>query len=582
MNKFYSFLLVAFFATQMSGQVVISQAYGGGGNSGSVYTHDFVELFNRGNAPVNLEGYSVQYSSATGATFSSVVVLPNFNLQPGQYFLIQQAMGNGGTTPLPTPDFIPTTPAAMAGTNFKILLSSSSEAVTSCTDASILDLVGFGSANCFEGTVAPVLSNTNSGSRVLNGCQDSNNNFNDFIVGPASPRNSTTPLAACSSGPSLAISSPTNNQVFAPNSNVTVNFVVSNFAVGNPGAGIDGHIHYFLNNAMTMYYSNAPINLGVLPAGSYTFTMELVDANHQPISPAVTSTITFQVAGYTPVANLSALRQDVLANGDGRYYEIASNPVITYARTARNQKYVQDATAGILIDDLPEVLSTQFVAGNALSGLKGKASYFNGLLQLLPTEAVDAFAGTPVVPQTVSIEALNENLEAYESELVYITNVSITEGDGTAAFSVNTNYNLTDSQNTIVLRTSFAEADYIDQVIPQGQNNVIVLVAKFVNANGTTNQVIARSMADLDATLSAPNFDAIKGLKMYPNPANDLVTIATASNQVENVTIYNVLGKQVLNVNNTQSISISNLDAGVYIVKITENGTTATRKLIVE
>lgn len=382
--------------------------------------------------------------------------------------------------------------------------------------------------------------------------------------------------------PFLTITSPANNFIFAPDSNVTVTFNVGNFTVGNPGAGIDGHIHYFLNNAMTMYYSNEPINLGVLPAGSYTFSMTLVDANHQPIVPEVSASISFEVAGYIPVASLSALRQDVLANGDGRYYEIASNPVITYARTARNQKYVQDATAGILIDDLPEVLSTQFVAGNALSGLKGKASYFNGLLQLLPTEAAEAVAGTPVVPQTVSIEALNENLEAYESELVYITNVSITEGDGTAAFSVNTNYNLTDSQNTIVLRTSFAEADYIDQVIPQGQSNMIVLVAKFVNATGTTNQVIARSMADLDATLSAPNFNAIEGLKMYPNPTSDFVTFSTPSNQINNITVYNVIGKEVLNLNNTQNISVSNLETGVYIVKIAENGIIATRKLIIE
>ncbi|MEA5417536.1 lamin tail domain-containing protein, partial [Synechococcus sp. BA-132 BA5] len=397
MNKFYAFLLLAFFATQMSAQVVISQAYGGGGNSGSVYTHDFIELFNRGNAPVNLEGYSVQYASATGANFSGITVLPDFLLQPGQYFLIQQLQGNGGTTPLPTPDLIAPTPIAMAGTNFKILLSSSSEAVTSCTDASILDLVGFGSANCFEGAVAPALSNTNSGSRLFGGCQDSGNNANDFIVGPASPRNSVSPLAPCSSGPSLAISSPTANQVFAPNSDVNVSFVVSNFVVGNPGAGIDGHIHYFLNDAMTMYYSNEPINLGVLPAGNYTFTMELVDANHQPIVPEVSASVTFEVAGYTQVSNLTALRQDVLANGDGRYYEIASNPVITYAREARNQKYVQDASAAILIDDVAEVLSTQNAIGDAISGLKGRASYFNGLLQLIPTESANALPGTPVV-----------------------------------------------------------------------------------------------------------------------------------------------------------------------------------------
>uniref|UniRef100_UPI00404B8472 lamin tail domain-containing protein n=1 Tax=Flavobacterium sp. TaxID=239 RepID=UPI00404B8472 len=582
MNKFYAFLLFAFIVSNVSGQVVISQAYGGGGNSGSTYTHDFIELFNRGTEAVNLDGYSVQYSSAAGATFTGITLLPDFVLQPGQYFLIQQGQGSGGTVALPSPDLLPEAPISMSGTNFKIVLANTIEAVTGCDDTNIVDLVGFGSASCAEGTAAPALSNTTSGSRLFNGCQDSGNNVDDFVVGEVNPRNSNSPISVCSSGPSLAISSPSNNQVFAPNSDVTVNFVISNFAVGQPVPGIDGHIHYYLNDVLTMKYDVDPIQLNGLASGTYTFTMELVDPNHQPLDPAVTSTISFEIAGYTQVDNLLALRQDVLTNGEGKYYQVGSTPVITYARTARNQKYVQDATAAILIDDNDEVLSTEYVIGDALSSLRGRASYFNGLLQLIPSEvATVSSSNNTIVPQTVNIEMLNENLEAYESELVYITNVSITEGDGTAAFSTNTNYDLTDSQNQIVLRTSFAEADYIDQTIPQGQTNVFVLVAKFVNASGTTNQVIARNMADLDATLSAPGFNAIVGLKMYPNPATDNITIQTPANLIKNVAIYNVLGKEVLNTMTTENVSISSLNAGIYIVKITENGITATRKLII-
>ncbi len=53
-------------------QVVISQVYGGGGNSGAPYQNDFIELFNRGTSDQSLVGWSVQYTSATGTgTFSS-------------------------------------------------------------------------------------------------------------------------------------------------------------------------------------------------------------------------------------------------------------------------------------------------------------------------------------------------------------------------------------------------------------------------------------------------------------------------------------------------------------------------------
>ena len=49
-----------------SSSVVISQVYGGGGNSGAPYNGDFIELFNRSSAPASLSGWSVQYASASG------------------------------------------------------------------------------------------------------------------------------------------------------------------------------------------------------------------------------------------------------------------------------------------------------------------------------------------------------------------------------------------------------------------------------------------------------------------------------------------------------------------------------------
>ena len=160
--------------------------------------------------------------------------------------------------------------------------------------------------------------------------------------------------------------------------------------------------------------------------------------------------------------------------------------------------------------------------------------------------------------------------------------MSITEANGTAVFATNTNYNLTDSQNSIVLRTGFAEANYIGEIIPSGQRNVIALVAKFVNATNNISQLIARSMADLDAPLSAPAFDAIDGLSMYPNPNNTgMVFVSSHENLTKNIAVYNMLGKEVMKTSAETSFSVSGLSAGVYVVKITENVKTATRKLVI-
>src|SRR5262249_55196715 len=48
--------------------VVISQVYGGGGNSGATFTNDYVELFNAGTTTADVTGYTIQYSSATGTS----------------------------------------------------------------------------------------------------------------------------------------------------------------------------------------------------------------------------------------------------------------------------------------------------------------------------------------------------------------------------------------------------------------------------------------------------------------------------------------------------------------------------------
>ena len=84
-------------------------------------------------------------------------------------------------------------------------------------------------------------------------------------------------------------------------------------------------------------------------------------------------------------------------------------------------------------------------------------------------------------------------------------------------------------------------------------------------------------------TLSSASFSQIDGLKMYPNPTKNNLFIETALNSDINVSIVNLLGKEVVNtkvVNNT--INVANLTAGIYIVKISEEGKTSTRKLIIE
>jgi len=182
--------------------VKISQVYGGGGNSGSTYTNDFVELYNSGSTPVSLDGWSVQATSATATSWTAngAPTLLSGVIQPGHYYLVQESQGSGGTTPLPTPDAAGV--ITMSGTQAKVALVAGTAALSGACPSGLVDLVGYGGANCSEASPTPSLSNTTAAIRRNNGCVDTDNNLNDFLLGGPIPRNSASPVNSCGGDPS--------------------------------------------------------------------------------------------------------------------------------------------------------------------------------------------------------------------------------------------------------------------------------------------------------------------------------------------------------------------------------------------
>lgn len=193
-------------AGAVSLDIVISEVYGGGGNTGAPYTNDFVELVNRGEAAASTSGWSVQYASSTGTgnfASNSPVALPAVTLQPGQHLLVRLAGGVNGDA-LPAADATGT--INMSASAGKVIVASTATGLacnggsTPCTEAqqeSIVDLVGYGGANYYETAPAPAASNTTSVSRVGSGCTDTDNNSADFTSGVPTPRNTASPASDC-------------------------------------------------------------------------------------------------------------------------------------------------------------------------------------------------------------------------------------------------------------------------------------------------------------------------------------------------------------------------------------------------
>lgn len=78
----------------------------------------------------------------------------------------------------------------------------------------------------------------------------------------------------------------------------------------------------------------------------------------------------------------------------------------------------------------------------------------------------------------------------------------------------------------------------------------------------------------------------IEGLSIYPNPVNsgqNFIYLTSKLNTTKHIQFYDVLGKRIFTTNLTgKELNISSLNKGVYILKITENSKSETRKLVIK
>lgn len=169
--------------------VVISEIYGGGGNSGATYKNDFIELYNPTDTDISLKGWKIQYAAKSGSFGSQNNTELTGVIKSNGYFLIQESRGNVGSDELPTPDIAGN--IAISATDCKVRLIDEND--------NVIDLVGVGVANEAEGEkTAKGMSNTKSVQRkdndasedgITNGW-DTNNNENDFYSNEPTPRSS--------------------------------------------------------------------------------------------------------------------------------------------------------------------------------------------------------------------------------------------------------------------------------------------------------------------------------------------------------------------------------------------------------
>ncbi|WP_197031461.1 Ig-like domain-containing protein [Bacillus sp. UNC438CL73TsuS30] len=186
---------------EMADHVVISQYFGGGGNSGAPYNKDFIELYNPTDQDVVLDGWSVQYAAKTGTSWG--VTKLGGTIKSHGYYLIAEAGGANGVD-IGTADA--TGALTMSGSDAKVaLFKDKTNAASGSKPADAIDFLGVGIADAFEGTgAAKAPSNTTSVQRRpyanvdpapgKGNAWDTDDNKADFFTGPVvAPRNTASP-----------------------------------------------------------------------------------------------------------------------------------------------------------------------------------------------------------------------------------------------------------------------------------------------------------------------------------------------------------------------------------------------------
>jgi len=269
-------------------------------------------------------------------------------------------------------------------------------------------------------------------------------------------------------------------------------------------------------------------------------------------SAVITQTYTFVLPPQT-VQNIAELKAGQADNTT--IYTIANPVIVSFAHNNRNQKFVQDGTAGLLIDDYgtPGVITTTYQIGDAITGLTGRIEVYaaTGQFQFHPTADPGPATSTGNTLEIVNItaEQLNTQYATYDSRLVRLTNVYFVNPSGN--FANGTNYPMQQGATTFNFYTNFyntsSDVDYIGSAVPTGLLNLVGLPTI-----RTTPGVIitARSSADMIPSSDADITIAPKGNRLvgnYPNPFNPSTTIAfeLAKPSNVNITIYNVKGQRV-------------------------------------
>jgi hypothetical protein len=231
-----------------------------------------------------------------------------------------------------------------------------------------------------------------------------------------------------------------------------------------------------------------------------------------PIAVSATTTVKAiaYATGYTPssvtteaymlpvsIPDIATLRAQPTGSN---VYKLTGEAVLTFQQAQRHQKYIQDATAAILIDDSAGIITSTYNLYDGITGITGTLGLYRNMLQFTPVADPGAAtsSGNTIVPEVRTLASLTTDDQA---KLIKVMNATVDATLGTYPANAS-NINVTDPTATLVMRT-FPNTDYSGTPIHTVPVNITCLVGQF----DADMQISPRFLADFEeagGTLDAP------------------------------------------------------------------------------
>jgi len=489
--------------------IVISGVYGGGGNSGSTYKNDYIELYNTTNSAVDLAGYTLYYASAAGnsATSTNYYTFPaGSTIGAKKFALIKAAQGAGSQPEWPiTFDFNGSGAGggnlAMSATDGKVLLLSAYHNLTASGSipttlagiqamANYVDYVPYGTATPKFGADLTGLSASmaakrkyNDATKVIDYTLSVGADFVTVTANENAPRNS-------SYGNENQVATPTFTPpagTYTSPQQVTIDCTTG------------GHtIRYTTDNSEPTATNGTPYTTPITISTTTTlkaraFKTGMDDSN------VATAVYNFPVIVDVPnIAAFKAANTPITTDT----YRITGNVtfVFSYKTATGNHSnyYIKDATGGLVVfDNNSATITKTYNEGDVISGgIVGKCNMYTGLFQLTPVADFPVGTpGAPVAPIELTMANLLDNFSTYESQLVRLENITFAEGTfGTGAAGNIAIYQdgkdmlCRNHYNTITGYSPDKDANY----------NVTGFVIPYVSGTTNEKQLAPRKFADIE------------------------------------------------------------------------------------